>query len=102
LAFNRKSGFLSSNRTGSNSPDAPLSELYLLKNLLEIISTTKTQGSYTLSEEERLALHHFNQAANMGEDYGLFLLQMAGEVGIEPWQLLYLRRLAGLDVTAIE
>ena len=49
-----------------------------------------------------MALHHFNQAADKGEDYRLFLLQMAQEVGIEPDQLLYLRKLVGRRVTVIE
>lgn len=81
-----------------------LEEMYILKAMLaEIKAKAKAtaNGSYLLSGKEKLALYHFDQAANMGEDYRLFLLQMAQEVGIEPGQLLYLRRLAGLGVTAI-
>ena len=76
-------------------------EMYTLKGMLIELAEMK-EGSYYLSEEERLALHHFNQAADMGEDYRLFLLQMAQEVGIEPEQLVYLRRWTGPGATGIE
>ena len=66
-------------------------------------STDSNGRIYYLSGEERdIILRQLDEVTNQGENYRLHLLRLARLAGIEPEQLLYLRRLAGLGVTAIE
>jgi hypothetical protein len=78
-----------------------IKQMLILRQLLEELAG-QAEGSYYLSKEEKRALHHFDEESNLGEDHRLHLMRLARLADIEPWQLMYLRRLAGLGVTAIE
>lgn len=72
-----------------------------LRQLLEEVAD-RTEGIYYLTKAEKLALHHLDHSVNRGEDYRLYLLQLAQEAGITPEQLLYLQQLAEKRVRVIE
>lgn len=78
-----------------------IKQMLTLRQLLDELAG-QAEGIYYLTGEERDILRLLDREANLGEDYRLYLLRLATFTGIAPGQLMYLRRLAGLGVTAIE